>query len=154
MDERREQFLLELAGTRGTPCYVVFLADVRRRVEQLRAVFEGRFAISYAVKANPNPQLLGALASIVDRLDVSSGGELARAIECGHAAERIGFTGPAKRDDELLLAVQRGIGELVLESVPEAHRLSAIAERVGRDVDIMVRIAPAHVPAGFGDHMA
>jgi diaminopimelate decarboxylase len=154
MDARREQFLLELVGTRGTPCYVVFLADVRRRVAQLRAMFEGRFAISYAVKANPNPALLRALSDTVDRLDVSSGGELARAIECGYAAARIGFTGPAKRDAELLLAVQHGIGELVLESVPEARRLSAIAQRVGRDVDVMVRIAPAHVPAGFGDHMA
>jgi diaminopimelate decarboxylase len=154
MDPRREQFLLELAGTRGTPCYVVFLADVRRRVEQLRTAFGGRFAISYAVKANPNAALLRALGSIVDRLDVSSGGELTRAIDCGYAAGRMGFTGPAKRDDELLLAVQHGIGELVLESLPEARRLSAIAQRIDRDVDVMVRIAPAHVPAGFGDHMA
>ena len=154
MSTRREQFLLELAGTRGTPCYVVFLSDVRRRVEQLRTAFAGRFAISYAVKANPNAALLRALAGIVDRLDVSSGGELARAIECGYAPTRIGFTGPAKRDDELALAVQHAIGELVLESVPEARRLSVIAQRLGRDVDVMVRIAPAHVPTGFGDHMA
>jgi diaminopimelate decarboxylase len=154
MREGRERFLLELARTRGTPCYVVFLADVRRRVDAVRAAFGGRFSISYAVKANPHPELLRALMRVVDRLDVSSGGELVRAIDCGWAPARIGFTGPAKRDEELALAVERGIGELVLESVAEARRLDAIAARAGRTVDVMVRIAPAHVPAGFGDHMA
>ncbi len=154
MDAGRDRFLLELAGARGTPCYVVFLADIRERVNALRAAFAERFAVSYAVKANPNPALLRALVGVVDRLDVSSGGELARALELGWSAELIGFTGPAKRDDELDLAVRSGVGELVLESVPEARRLSAIAERLARDVDVMVRIAPAHVPAGFGDHMA
>jgi diaminopimelate decarboxylase len=154
MDPARERFLLELAGTRGTPCYVVFLADVRRRVAALRSAFAGRFVVSYAVKANPNADLLRALVGVVDRLDVSSGGELVRALECGHAPERIGFTGPGKRDEELALAVRHGIGELVLESVPEARRLSAIAQQMDRDVSVMVRIAPAYVPAGFGDHMA
>jgi diaminopimelate decarboxylase len=154
MDPSRERLLLELAGARGTPCYVLFLGDVRERVRELRSAFAGRFAISYAVKANPNPTLLRALVDVVDRLDVSSGGELARALEHGWTADRIGFTGPAKRDDELALAIRSGIGELVLESVPEARRASAIAQRLGRDVDVMVRIAPAHVPGGFGDHMA
>lgn len=154
MDPSRDRVLLELAGARGTPCYVVFLADVRARVTALRTAFADRFAVSYAVKANPNAELLRALAGVVDRLDVSSGGELERALASGWAADRIGFTGPAKRDDELELAVRWGIGELVLESVSEARRLSAIAQRLGRDIDVMVRIAPAHVPAGFGDHMA
>jgi len=154
MDPARDRFLLDLVRERGTPCFVLFLADVRARAQAVRDAFADRFQLSYAMKANPNPALLRVLDPIVDRLDVSSGGELARAIECGYAPRRLGFTGPAKRDDELRLALEHGIGEVVLESVPEARRLSAIAERAGRPVDVMVRVAPAHVPAGFGDHMA
>jgi diaminopimelate decarboxylase len=50
--------------------------------------------------------------------------------------------------------VRHRIGEVVLESEAEAHRLSRIAQAAGVVQDVLVRIAPKQVPRGFGVNMA
>lgn len=138
----------------GTPCYVYFAEDVRARADGLRAAFGGRFHISYAVKANPNPALLVRLYDWVDGLDVSSGGELSRALAAGWEAARVSFTGPGKTTEELEYAVDARVGELVVESVDEAETLNAICGRAGYRQSILVRLAPSRVPKGFGLNMS
>ncbi len=64
------------------------------------------------------------------------------------------FHRTGKRDQELEAAIGGGLGELVVESLDEARRADAIARRLGRRQDVLVRIAPAMVPKGFGDQMA
>ena len=46
--------------------------------------------------------------------------------------ERIVVTGPGKRDDELLAAVEAGVRAVTVESVGELRRLASIAEGLGR----------------------
>ncbi len=121
------EVLRTIAREFGTPCYVYFLDQVRARVAAVRAAFGNRFHLSYAVKSNPNPGLLRRLRGVVDSVDVSSGGEVLRAIECGWAPGSLGFTGPGKTAAELRLAVERGIGEVIVESVDEAEQLNQIA---------------------------
>lgn len=53
------------------------------------------------------------------------------------------FAGPGKTDDELSFAVAKQIGAIHVESVAEATRLSAVAERAGRTVSIALRVNPA-----------
>jgi diaminopimelate decarboxylase len=138
----------------GTPCFVYNFDQVRSRVAAVREAFGGRFKTSYAVKANPNPKILDRMRSVVDLLDVSSAGELNRAIGCGWDARALSFTGPAKRDAELELAQARQIGAVILESVGEARRLNDLAQRVGGRQAVLIRIAPAKIPSGFGVSMA
>ena len=76
------------------------------------------------------------------------------AIEQGWLASKITFTGPAKRAAELSLGVETGIGSVVVESVEEARKLSELAATAGKSQKILIRIAPAKVPAGFGSKMA
>ncbi len=154
MQEERRAALEEIARERGTPCYVYFFDEVREQIAALRNTFGPAFGVSYAAKSNPNPGLLNALRSEVDTLDISSGGELELALRGGWEAERISFTGPAKREAELRAAVEHRIGEVVLESVEEAHQLNAIAAEDGARVKVLIRIAPSRVPKGFGDSMA
>ena len=147
--------LLTGAASRfGTPCFVYFCDDIAARATQLKTAFGGRFLLSYAVKANPNPALLTWLASQVDCLDVSSIGELRLALAAGWEAKLAGFTGPGKREHELQEAISAGIGELVLESLHEARQADRIAAAAGRVQDVLVRLGPDTVPRGFGDHMA
>jgi diaminopimelate decarboxylase len=138
----------------GTPCFVYFVDEVRERVEQLRSFFGDRFLISYAVKCNPNLGLLRTLRGVVDMLDVSSVGEVTRALEAGWMAAELGFTGPGKRETELQTSVEAGVGEIIVESVDEADLLNRIAARVGRKQRILVRLGPARVPRGFGLNMS
>lgn len=150
----RRRLLRAIADRHGTPCYVYFLDEVAERARGLRERFGGRFRIRYAVKSNPNRALLRGLRDHVDDLDVSSGGEVRRALEAGWEAERLGFTGPGKRRSELALAVERGVGEVVLESLAEARALSEIAALAGAVQSVLVRIAPKRVPRGFGLNMS
>ncbi len=146
--------LAKAARDFGTPCYVYLMDEVRERVDQTRSAFGGRFRISYAVKSNPNPGLLRRLGGVVDLLDVSSAGEIVRAVGCGWAADALSFTGPGKTRRELETAVDAGIGEVVVESVDEAELLNAVAQAAGRQQRILVRIAPQRMPRGFGVSMS
>ncbi|MBX7080415.1 MAG: alanine racemase [Nannocystaceae bacterium] len=151
--ERWATTLADIAREHGTPCFVYLVPEIDARIAAIAAALPGVFSVSYAMKANPNPALLRALARRVPRVDVSSGGELTRALECGFAPAAISFTGPAKSDAELALALGHGV-EVVLESRSEARRLSALAHARAQTAAVLVRIAPTHVPAGFGDTMA
>ena len=127
---------------------------MRERVASLHNAFGGRFAISYAMKANPNAALLRRMSTIVPALDVSSGGELQRALTLGWTPRDISFTGPAKRPAELSLAVQSKIGAVVVESVREANELNDLAQAAGTRQTILLRLSPTKVPPGFGSRMA
>ena len=48
-------------GAFGTPVYVYDLDGMTSRVRLLDALFDGRFGVSYAIKANPHPAILRAL---------------------------------------------------------------------------------------------
>lgn len=146
--------LQDLARRFGTPCYVYFVDQVRERLQALRSAFRGRFAISYAVKANPNLGLLARLRDEVERLDVSSVGEVERALQAGYPAGRLSFSGPAKRPFELERAVEVGVGEMICESPGEIAALDALARRAGRRMGFLVRLNPARMPSSFGVQMA
>lgn len=149
-----DECLQRAAVSFGTPAYVYFTTSIEAQIARLRAAFGTRFSLSYAAKSNPNPALLDWLKNHVELLDVSSIGELRLALRAGWDASRASFTGPGKRDFELHEAMESGIGELVLESVREAVAADRIARSLGRVQEVMIRVAPARVPKGFGDQMA
>lgn len=154
LDARTREVLSGIAEHVGTPAYVYFWPEIVRRIELLRTSFPD-FAVSYAVKANPSPALLRRLAEDRELLvDVSSGGEIATAIRAGFEPERITFTGPAKRDDELRRAVDHRIGAVVVESPRELEVLDALGRAERRDVAVLLRWNPARVLRGFGVQMS
>ncbi|MTH79818.1 type III PLP-dependent enzyme [Paracoccus aestuariivivens] len=146
--------LTEAATRFGTPSYVYFTDVIEARLAALRAAFAPWFAVSFAVKSNPNPALLGWMRDRLDYLDISSGGEFALSQQAGWEHARISFTGPAKREDELRPAIAAGLGELVIESLREARLANEIAAELGCVQPVLIRIAPDRVPKGFGDQMA
>lgn len=152
--EALDRVLAEAADRFGTPAYVYLTEAIEQRLADLETAFGRWFALSYAVKANPNPALLAWLRGRVGMLDISSGGELARALSAGWEAGQLSFTGPAKREAELIAAIEAGEVEVVLESLREARLLDRLARARGRVQPVLVRLSPDRVPRGFGDHMA
>lgn len=149
-----EALLRQAAEQFGTPCYVYLLDHARARMDALRRAFSERFRISYSVKANPNRALLRQLRPGLESLDVSSGGELLVALEADWPAEALTFVGPAKQDWELRLALERGCGCLVAESVGELRRLAEMAAKRRQTAPVAVRVNPCEMPKGFGIAMA
>lgn len=152
--DSKEQVLSEIAKSAETPCFVYYMDPIEERVRSIRRAFHGRMGVSFAMKCNPHPVLLRRIQPLVDTLDVSSEGELAAAVALGWPANEISFTGPAKQVRDLEAAVRHGIGEVVVESLREAELLSRIAKAAKTRQRILVRVAPARVPRGFGVNMA
>jgi diaminopimelate decarboxylase len=141
---------LETAGD-ASPCFVYDLGIVRDKVATLRAALPGGVGIHYAIKANPHPQVIAALAALVDGLDIASGGELAL-VERSAPGAHISFAGPGKRDDEIEAAI-RGSVTLNLESEGEATRALAAADRLGIVPKLAIRVNPDFVLKGSGMKM-
>ncbi|MDB5694620.1 MAG: pyridoxal-dependent decarboxylase, exosortase system-associated [Sphingomonas bacterium] len=138
----------EHAGT--TPCFVYDAAIVGTRVGRFRAAFPG-VDLHYAMKANPYPPLLAAVATIVDGLDVASAGELTRALAV-KPADAISFAGPGKRDPELVAAIEAG-ATLNLESEGEAERALVAGDRLGIAPRLAIRVNPDVELRGSGMRM-
>ncbi len=139
-----------VAEAGDTPVFVYDTAIVAARIAQFRQAFAG-VDLHYAIKANPLPALLEAVAPLVDGLDVASSGELQKAMAV-KPASAISFAGPGKRDDELAVAIGAG-ATLNVESEGEAARAFAIGDRLGLVPQLAVRVNPDIELRGSGMRM-
>lgn len=128
-----------LRGAQRPVCaYVYDTGMLRRRARAVREALPDGARLLYAVKANGHPDVVAALASTVDGLEVASGGELELARSAG--VRHIAFAGPAKTDAELADAVRAG-ATVNLESLLEIRRLAvAAAGRDGAAVRVTLRV--------------
>jgi diaminopimelate decarboxylase len=139
-----------LADAGDTPLFVYDGSIIRARFATLREAMPAGLAIHYAIKANPHPDVLALLATLVDGFDVASAGELTRAAAAGAAT--ISFAGPGKRDHELAAAIEAG-ATINLESEAEADRALGLAEAAGRRPALAVRVNPDFAITGSGMRM-
>lgn len=156
----------ELAATYGTPLFVIDEDDFRSRCREMAEAFGGGANVNYAAKAFLSAEVARWVAEEGLCLDVASGGELAVALHAGFPADRIALHGNNKSVDELIAAVEAGIGYVVLDSMTEIDRLDAVAGEAGVVQDVMVRvtvgveahtheyIATAHEDQKFGLSLA
>lgn len=144
------QTLVEQAG--DTPLFVYDLGVVASRIDRFRSAMPTELSLHYAIKANPYREFLKHIASMVDGLDVASGGEMEAALKSGTAANKISMAGPGKRDDELSAAIDAGI-TVNLESEGEAERALATAKRLGKRPRLAVRVNPDFEIKGSGMRM-
>ncbi|WP_169948798.1 type III PLP-dependent enzyme [Microbispora sp. H11081] len=117
------------------PAYVYDLAGLARHAAAVRAALAGT-EICYAVKANPDPEVLRALAPHVDGFEVSSGGEFAH-VRAVLPEVPLSFGGPGKTGAELALAPSAHRWHV--ESPAELRRMREPADvllRVNLDVDV------------------
>ncbi len=84
-------------------------------------------AIHYAVKANPHPRLLQALAFAGARFDVASPEEVRLCLEAGAQAEDLLYSNPIKRRSDLGLAHALGVRLFVVDSGPELLKVAEVA---------------------------
>ena len=136
--------LAGIADSVGTPVYVYSTATLTRHVGVFRDALNRLDdpLIAFAVKANPNGAVLATLAKLGLGADVVSGGELLRALAAGIPANKIVFSGVGKTEEEMRLALDKGIYQFNLESEPEAETLSEVALSMGKVAPVAYRINP------------
>src|SRR4051794_14506572 len=133
-----------LASEHGTPAYVIAEDDLRARARAfagaLAAHHPAAGEVVFASKALPCTAVLRLFAEEGLGCDVASGGELHLALRAGFAPERIYLHGNAKSEAELAMALEAGVGTVVLDNAAEAQRLSTLL--AGRTQRVLLRVTP------------
>ena len=132
--------LIDLAGEFGTPLFVYDEQHLRDRCREAVAVFGD--GVAYATKAF----LCTAMARLAHEegmaLDVATGGELHIALHAGVPADRLVFHGNNKSRRELRMALDAGVGRIVVDSFDELDRLDALHAETGVTPTVLLRVTP------------
>jgi diaminopimelate decarboxylase len=135
-----------------TPFYAYDRGLLQARVAELRQALPKKIKLHYAMKANPMPAVVGLMATLVDGIDVASGGELKVALDAGGDPKEISFAGPGKRNAELRQSVASRV-LINIESFREVRELEAICAELGMPARIAVRVNPDFELKGSGMKM-
>src|SRR5918998_1550719 len=127
----------------GTPTYVYSKATLLHHYRQVADAFKPVNAtICYSIKSNGNLHLCKALAAEGCGFDVTSGGELFRALQAGGDPKKIIYAGVGKTDDEIRDAINVGIAAFNLESEEEIENVDRVAASIGKQAVGAIRVNP------------
>lgn len=136
---------VELSQKYKTPLYVFSETEIVRRFTELKECFTDKYPrtrVAYASKAFSSM----AMYKLCERegvcIDVVSGGELFTAIKANFPPERIEFNGNNKLYEELEMAIDYGIGRIIVDGLQEIDIIEQICKSKGKVVNILYRITP------------
>ena len=133
-----------LAAEFGTPVLVVDETALRQRARDYLAAFRSRWPLSdvaFASKAFPCTAIQRLMVEEGLHLDVAGGGEIMTALAAGADPARMVLHGNAKTDEELQMAVQHGVGLVVVDNFDDIDRLERIVPPGHRQA-CLVRVIP------------
>ncbi len=137
---------VEIAEKYGTPVIVYSEDGIRKNckafVDSIDRYYDGKGRVLYAGKAFSCLEMCRIIKDEKMGLDVVSGGEIYTAVKAGFPADRIYFHGNNKTYDELMLALEYGIGRIIVDNPDELNTLSNMAKEQGKTVNIYMRIKP------------
>ena len=132
----------DLAAEFGTPSYIVDERALRARAREFKAELAGRWPNSqvvFASKAFPCMAGYRLMAAEGLGVDVAGAGELTMALASGVPAADIVQHGNAKSDFELSMAVDAGVGTIVVDNFDDIDRLERL---VTGEQGVLVRLIP------------
>ena len=136
---------LDLAKNFGTPLMVYDVAQIRKQFQSFQQAFNQQkvaYAISYASKAFTAIAIYQVINQLGGKIDVVSGGELYTALKAGFPPAKISFHGNNKTKAELLFAVQKHVGVIILDNFYEIALLSQILNETQSKTLVMLRVTP------------
>jgi diaminopimelate decarboxylase len=140
---------VDLAKKFGTPLYVFDEFTLRSKCQEFKAEFTKRYANTFIVHA-AKAFLNRAIATILKEeglgLDAVSGGELSVAQSVDFPKGQIYFHGNNKTADELNLALDWGIGRIVVDNFDELELLNSLARKRRVRQAILLRLTPGVDP--------
>lgn len=126
-----------------TPYYQYDLQLLRQTLDAAtREANKYGYTLHYAVKANANPVILNEISSYGLGADCVSGNEISAALSGGFNPKGIVFAGVGKTDEEIELAIARGIYCIHCESVQELMTIQKIASAMQTTANVALRVNP------------
>ena len=132
----------ELAEEFGTPAYIIDEGYLRARVRAYRDGLAARWPNSrvyFASKAFPSTPVYRVMAEEGIGVDVAGGGEIVMALAGGVSGVDLLLHGNAKSDAELRMALDAGVGLIVIDNFRDIDRIDQLADAA---VDVLVRVRP------------
>ncbi|MBR6098239.1 diaminopimelate decarboxylase [bacterium] len=134
----------DLANKYGTPLYVIDELTLRSICRDYKKAFESyeKVNMMYASKALCSLATSAIISSEGFGFDVVSGGEIYTVYKAGADMKKVMFNGNNKSADELLLALDLGVGRYSADNFFELSLLNELAKSKNKTADILLRITP------------
>ena len=132
----------ELVEQFGTPLHVMDEAGLRRQIRRFIDGLRDRWPNSevlYASKSLPAVGMYRVAQEEGLSVDVAGGGEIKLALAAGVSPERLHFHGNAKTDAELQLAIDAGVGTIIVDNTDEIDRLERLLTSPQK---VLLRVIP------------
>ncbi len=136
--------LAELADKYATPLYVLDETTLRGVMRQYKDAFKNypNINMMYASKALMTTTVAKIAAEEGFGFDVVSGGEIYTVYKSGADMSKTLFNGNNKSVEELIMALDLGVGRISVDNFLELSLLNEIAKSKDKTVDILLRITP------------
>jgi len=113
----------EFAAKEECPFLLIDLGRVERRYEELRKHLPYA-KVYYAVKANPNDEVIKTLAAKGSNFDVATVYEMDQLLRLGVAPERMSFGNTIKKEKDIAYAHSKGIRLFATDSESDIHKIA------------------------------
>jgi len=136
----------ELVAAFGTPALIIDEAALRNRARRYQDGLRSRWPNSEVIWASKSLPLTAVFRIIGEEglgVDVAGGGELVMALAAGVNPSKIVMHGNEKTDDEIEMAVNAGVGTIVVDNFDDIDRLERI---VKGEQAVLIRIIPGVLP--------
>ena len=126
-----------------TPFYCYSLAQLRNNYLAFNKPFKTvKPIICFSVKSNSNLFLLKELKKIGSGADVVSVGELLKATKVGISPKKIVFSGVGKTEEEIRVAIKKGVLLINVESESEVNLINRLSKKISKTISIGLRLNP------------
>lgn len=133
-------FIEKVSENNQTPFYLYTLSKMAGNYKKLSDTFGAYSKIFYALKANPNPDVIKLFCNLGAGIVCSSAGEIKTAIKAGFSKKDIIFISPGKSFADLEYSICQDIGMIAAESLDEIKTIALISEKLGVNTGVGLRI--------------
>jgi diaminopimelate decarboxylase len=134
--------VIQITKEYGSPAFIYSSKAINDNFQSYQNEIREGDLICYAVKANSNLHILKLLSDLGSGFDVVSGNELKRCLLAGADKNKIVFSGVAKTEEEITLAIENDILSINIESYGEFERILEVSKRLNKKVNCALRVNP------------
>jgi len=141
---------VDLAQKYGTPLYLMDENKIRENIRTYKNAMSEYFpegsVPEFASKAFSAKVIYRIAAEEGINVDLVSCGEIYTAFCAGFPMEKAFFHGNNKTDDDIVFAMEKGVGHFVCDSLDELFAIDRIAGEKGRKQRVFLRLSPGIDP--------
>ena len=134
--------VIQIIKEYGSPAFIYSSKAINDNFQSYQSEIREGDLICYAVKANSNLHILKLLSDLGSGFDVVSGNELKRCLLAGADKNKIVFSGVAKTEEEITLAIENDILSINIESYGEFERILKVSKELNKKVNCALRVNP------------